>query len=94
MSDVQKPKHFNFDPTVNLGHVLTFIGFIVSGFLAYQNVDKRISVLEEGRKTQELRDQYQDAQAASQNKFMQEILVEIKKTLEKLDQKIEQIRNK
>ena len=39
-----------FDPTVNLGHVLTFIGFIISGFLAYQNIDKRIAVLEENKK--------------------------------------------
>lgn len=36
----------SFDPTINLGHVLTFIGFIVSGFTAYNALDKRVTVIE------------------------------------------------
>lgn len=36
----------HFDPTVNLGHVLTFVGFIVMGFSAYSALDKRVTVIE------------------------------------------------
>lgn len=35
-----------FDNTINLGHVLTFAGFIASGFAAYATLDKRITVQE------------------------------------------------
>lgn len=35
-----------FDPTVNLGHVLTFVGALVAGVSAYSTLDKRISVIE------------------------------------------------
>ncbi|WP_250438718.1 hypothetical protein [Delftia tsuruhatensis] len=35
-----------FDPTVNLGHMLTFVGFLVAGFSAYSTLDKRVSVTE------------------------------------------------
>ena len=40
-------KKINFDPTINLGHVLTFIAMAVSVITAYGLLDKRISVLEE-----------------------------------------------
>lgn len=36
----------HFDPTINLGHVLTFLGFIVMGFSAYSALDKRVTVIE------------------------------------------------
>lgn len=35
-----------FDPTINLGHVLTFVGFLVTGFSAYSALDKRVTVVE------------------------------------------------
>lgn len=40
------PNRPRFDPTVNLGHILTFIGFMATGFAAYSQVDKRLSVVE------------------------------------------------
>lgn len=39
-------KRIHFDPTINLGHILTFVGFIVVGFAAYGNIDKRITLTE------------------------------------------------
>lgn len=35
-----------YDPTVNLGHILTFVGFMLAGFGAYGNIDKRITLTE------------------------------------------------
>lgn len=40
-----RPK-FKFDPTINLGHVLTFVGLVLTGFGAYNIMDKRVTVLE------------------------------------------------
>jgi hypothetical protein len=40
-----RPK-FKFDPTINLGHVLTFVGLIITGFGAYSLLEKRVTVLE------------------------------------------------
>src|SRR3989344_4817602 len=35
-----------FDPTINLGHVLTFVGFLITGFSAYSALDKRVTLIE------------------------------------------------
>lgn len=40
------PNRPRFDPTVNLGHILTFIGFMATGFGVYSHFDKRLSVVE------------------------------------------------
>jgi hypothetical protein len=45
----------SFDPTINLGHVLTFLGFIVAGFSAYSTLDKRVTVVEQAAAAQESR---------------------------------------
>ena len=35
-----------FDPTINLGHVLSFVGFLAVGGGAYLNIEKRVTVQE------------------------------------------------
>lgn len=35
-----------FDPTINLGHILTFAGAMLAGFGLYGNIDKRLTVTE------------------------------------------------
>lgn len=39
-------KRFHFDPTINLGHILTFAGFMVAGIGLYGNLDKRMTINE------------------------------------------------
>lgn len=48
--DRREEKRFSFDPTINLGHLLTFIGFLATGFGAYATLDKRLSVQESKRR--------------------------------------------
>lgn len=50
----------SFDPTINAGHLLTFAGFLLAGFAGWTTLDKRVVVLEEGRKGQEQVDRHQD----------------------------------
>lgn len=39
-------RRVTFDPTINLGHVLTFAGFLITGFSAYSALDKRVTLIE------------------------------------------------
>ena len=45
-------KGIKFDSTINLGHILTFLGFMVAGLAAWTTLDKRVVVLEESKKAQ------------------------------------------
>ena len=45
MSDPSKK--ITFDPTINLGHILTFVAMVIGVMSSYSLLDKRIGVLEE-----------------------------------------------
>ena len=84
-------KGIKFDSTINLGHMITFIGFLVTITVTWSTLDKRVVVLEESRKAQELRDASQDQRNGDQMTAIKETLVEIKTNViglrEKLDRK-------
>jgi hypothetical protein len=42
MSDQNRPR---FDPTINLGHLLTFLGFIAAGYGAFTAVKSELSTV-------------------------------------------------
>lgn len=46
MTDTVPRRRVAFDPTINLGHVLTFVGFMIAGFSAYSTLDKRVTLIE------------------------------------------------
>ena len=73
-----------FDSTINLGHILTFIGFIVAGFVAWSTVDKRVVVLEEARTMQVRVDARQDAAIEENKRIDREDLKEINSKLDRL----------
>lgn len=84
--DNEAKRGLRFDPTVNAGHLLTFAGFILAGFVGWTTLDKRVVVLEEQRKAQEIRDVGQDARSA--DKF-----TEIKDTMNEIKRGVEQVRD-
>jgi len=49
----EQQKRVTFDPTINLGHILTFVGFILGIVVSWATLDKRLTIVEEGRKTQD-----------------------------------------
>lgn len=75
------PNGIRFDKTINLGHILTFIGFIGVGTVTWSTLDKRVVVLEESRKAQELRDTGQDQRNSDQMGAIRESLAEIKQNV-------------
>ena len=85
MSDTPptKPK-FSFDPTINLGHVLTFVGFMIAGLMAWNTLDKRITVVETQRVYQAQVDVTQDQRALDS-------YITIRETLSRVDRQVERI---
>lgn len=73
-----------FDPSVNLGHVLTFVGFLLTGFTAYGVMDKRVAVLEEARVSQAQLDRRQDEDRTDMKRNSREDIRQINEKLDKL----------
>ena len=84
MTTTNQPQggRLRFDPTINAGHLLTFAGFIVAGFVGWTTLDKRVVVLEEQRKSQEVRDQTQDSRSSEKFGEIRETMQDIKRTVE------------
>lgn len=86
---IDKPKRLQFDPTVNLGHILTFLGFVVMGFGAYTSLDKRVAVVEEARKFQAQVDAAQDARASSSQAELSNVITRLDHQVERLNDKLD-----
>lgn len=84
-----KSSQVRFDRSINLGHILTFIGFLITLFAAWVNLDKRVVVLETEKVTQLQRDRHQDEVSNKQGMQIRESLTEIKGALIRLEQKVE-----
>lgn len=80
----QKQKRFAFDPTINLGHVLTFIGLALSMFVGWSALDKRVVVLEEAKSYQRERDSAQDSTINDKLSDLREYMREIKQGVDEL----------
>jgi hypothetical protein len=73
-----------FDATINLGHILTFIGFLISGTMMYMSVINRVVVLEEARTVQVQTDHRQDVSIDEGKKIVREDLREINSKLDRI----------
>lgn len=89
MPDDQPKKGFQFDPKVDLGHILSFLGFIVMGFIGWMALDKRVVVLEENRHTQVQIDRHQDEMTRQQMGQIKDSLNELKDGVNKINDRLE-----
>jgi len=60
-------RRLNFDPTINAGHILTFLGMMFALFAGWTSLDKRVVTLERDSVHQQKIDTAQDA--AIKDKF-------------------------
>lgn len=90
----EERKRLTFDPTINAGHILTFVGFLLSMAVGWNILDKRVVVLEEARKTQAQVDQHQDAMQRSNVDSVRESLQEIKQGVRELNARFERKENR
>lgn len=82
-------KKLSFDPTINAGHLLTFVGFIVAGFVGWSTLDKRLVVVEEARKAQVQTDQHQDTLHRASIDAVRDSLREIKEGVQRLNDRMD-----
>ncbi len=73
-----------FDKTINLGHVLTMLGFLLATLVQWNMMDKRVVVLEEFRTGQREKDTTQDTITREKAQEVKDALRELKNSVEKL----------
>ena len=78
-----------FDNTINLGHLLTFAGFLITIMVSWTTLDKRVVVLEESRKAQAIMDSAQDLRSAEKFSEIRDTLGEIKRSVDRVNDKLE-----
>jgi hypothetical protein len=78
-----------FDSTINLGHLLTFVGFVMTGFGAWSSIDRRLTVLEESRRVQAQIDANQDERLSQSMGQIKESLSDIRRNLEKVSDRLD-----
>ncbi len=78
-----------FDATINLGHVLTFCGFMATGFMGWSVMDKRVVVLEERSLYQARRDEQQEQSAKDLKGEIRDALKDLHNSVEKLSDKLD-----
>lgn len=88
----EKPRRVPiFDPTINLGHILTFVSFIIIGASIYSTLDKRVLVLETSTTRQDMRDLNQDVDRARISSEMKDATVDIKRSIDRINEKLDRL---
>ncbi len=80
------PRKVRFDPTINLGHVLTVIAFIGTAMVSWNVID--VLVLEEFRQGQRERDHGQDVAGKEKYNEVREALNDLRRSVEKVADKV------
>lgn len=85
----ERTRGVRFDNTINLGHLLTFAGFLITIMVTWSTLDKRVVVLEESRKAQAVLDHAQDNRSAEKFTEIRETLSEIKRSVDRVSDRLE-----
>jgi hypothetical protein len=84
----QPRKRLTFDPTINAGHILTFITTLVAVSLAlftgWNLMDKRVVVLEEAKTYQAARDKAQDEQIGEKLTDIKDAVKDVRRSVDDL----------
>lgn len=77
-------KKVSFDPTINLGHVLTFIGFMLTMSMGWSAMDKRLTVMETEQAAAKQASRELDARYRDTLAEMRSDMKEMRRSLEEL----------
>ena len=84
----QPDNRIKFDRTINLGHVLTVLSFLVVAATQWNIMDKRIVVLEEFKASQRERDIAQDQQSRDKFGEVKDALNDLRRSVEKVADRV------
>lgn len=82
--DGHKRSRIRWDPTINLGHVLTFFGFLATGSVAYFDLRERLAV-------QEVRVAAMESEAKESNRRTQETMREVRDDVREVRRGVEDL---
>lgn len=88
MTTPKDDNKIRFDKTINLGHILTVLMFLVTAIVSWNMIDKRVLVLEEFRMAQRERDAMQDAFSKEKFQEVRDALNDLRHSVEKVADKI------
>ena len=77
-----------FDKTINLGHILTALAFMVTAMVSWNVMDKRVTVLEESRMAQRERDTTQDLTSKDKFQEVRDALIDLRRSVEKVSDQV------
>lgn len=83
-TDAHPKRRLTFDPTINAGHLLTFVSLMAAIVIGWNTLDKRVVVLEEAKQYQRERDQAQDAAIGEKLVDIREGIKDIRRSVEEL----------
>ena len=76
-------RHLSFDPTINAGHILTFVSMAALVATGWVSMDKRVTILEETRAFQTKRDETQDAMTRDKLNELTEAIRDLRRSIER-----------
>ena len=85
--EIQENK-VRFDKSINLGHALTIVSFLIVALMQWNIMDKRVVVLEEFRLSQRERDKAQDEMSKDKFQEVRDALTELRRSVEKVADKV------
>jgi hypothetical protein len=85
---LQPDNKIRFDKTINLGHALTIVSFLIVALMQWNIMDKRVVVLEEFRLAQRDRDKAQDDVSKDKFQEIKDALNELRRSVEKVADKV------
>ena len=85
--EIQENK-VRFDKSINLGHALTIVSFLIVALMQWNIMDKRVVVLEEFRLSQRERDKAQDDMSKDKFQEVRDALTELRRSVEKVADKV------
>jgi hypothetical protein len=85
--DPLKKGRVRFDPTINLGHILTFAGFVIGAVGMYTTLDRRITTLEVHDNIQAVETTKQELRTNSSLNEIKEEVREVRRGVERLQER-------
>lgn len=82
--DAHVKRRLTFDPTINAGHILTFVSLLAALVVGWNTLDKRVVVLEEAKNYQRERDNAQDAAITDKLVEIREGIKDIRRSVDDL----------
>ena len=90
--EYEQKKRIIFDPTITLGHILTFLGFITTIGVGWTALSTRVNSLEDAVKAQAMRDAAQDRERELIIKQMTDSMHDVKSSVDYLTIKLDAIK--